>query len=70
MFLITVALAGGILAIALLLLRLVLSKRIPESSSLARLLGRSRDVPYGVAIAIGGFVILPRMALVQAFLAG
>jgi prepilin peptidase CpaA len=70
MFLITVALAGGILAIALLLLRLVLSKRIPESSSLARLLGRSRDVPYGVAFAIGGFVILPRMALVQAFLAG
>ncbi len=66
LFLITVALAGGLLAIILLLLRLSLSKRIPEASSLARLLGRSRDVPYGVAIAVGGFVILPRLPLVQA----
>jgi prepilin peptidase CpaA len=70
LFLITVALAGGALAIVLLLLRLAVSKRVSESSSLARLLGRSRDVPYGVAIAVGGVVTLPKLALVAALLAG
>jgi prepilin peptidase CpaA len=66
LFLITVALAGGILAIVLLLLRLGISKHVPEASPLARLMGRNHDVPYGVAIAVGGFVILPSLTLVEA----
>jgi prepilin peptidase CpaA len=70
LFLITVALAGGVLALALIVLRWALADRISPTATLARLLGRSRDVPYGLAIAIGGLVTLPRMDLVRPLLGG
>ena len=69
-FLVAVALAGGVLALLLLILRYALSGRIAESSPVARLLGRSRDVPYGLAIALGGFFVLPGLDLVHGILAG
>ncbi len=67
-FLIIVALVGGILALLLLTLRQALAERIAETSPLARLLGCSRDVPYGVAIAVGGLVMLPQLDTIRPLL--
>ena len=59
-----VALAGGALALVLLVVRTALRRLRPirvdeEGSQLAHLLARPRDVPYGLAIAIGGLVSFP-----------
>ncbi|MBC6440771.1 MAG: prepilin peptidase [Rhodospirillales bacterium] len=67
-FLIVVGLAGGVLALGLLVIRRLLRGRIAEDSPLARLLGQTRDVPYGIAIAAGGIVVWPKMDLVTRFL--
>jgi prepilin peptidase CpaA len=68
-FLIYVALSGGVLALFLLLARKLLANRLSETSSLARLFGATRDVPYGLAIAFGGFATLPRLDLIRSLLA-
>lgn len=66
-FLITMALAGGVLALALLAGRFVLRRtalgRRHESSGtwLGRQLIRPRAVPYGVAIAVGGIAVFARL---------
>ena len=59
--LIFMALAGGVLALVLLAVRRLLRDRIDRSSRYSRILGQTRDVPYGVAIAIGGFATMPKL---------
>lgn len=61
--LIFMALAGGLLALLLLVLRRVL-RRLAEPQStgwVGRQLARPRDVPYGLAIAIGGVAVFARL---------
>jgi len=64
-FLIFTALAGGVLALVLLAVRRLLRGRIDDDSSLARLLGQTRDVPYGIAIAVGGLAMMPKLDIVR-----
>jgi len=64
-----VALAGGAVALLFALLRLVLRRRAVAPDSWAgRLVARPRDVPYGLAIAVGGIAAFPRFDLVEAAL--
>ena len=69
-FLIVMALAGGVLALVLILLPLVLRARraAPEGQAadtwLARQLAQPRAVPYGVAIAVGGIAVFHRLPTV------
>ena len=58
-FLIAVALAGGVMALALLLARALPGSRTADSAPPAR------DMPYGPAIAVGGLVVWPEMAVVS-----
>jgi len=69
-FLVFVALWGGLLAVLLMVLRAVLRRvvRRPGSGWLARQLERPRDVPYGIAIAIGGILVFDRLPPVLAAL--
>lgn len=68
-FLVSVSLFGGALTLAILFLRaqedLILSSRIP----IPRLLFTATKIPYGIAIAAGGFVAYPSSPLVQMALA-
>lgn len=68
-FLVSVSLFGGVLTLAILFLRaqqdLILSSRIP----LPRLLFTATKIPYGIAIAAGGFVAYPSSPLVRMALA-
>ncbi len=68
-FLIYVALAGGALALALLVLRRLLVRvfgiTADSDRRLGRLVARPRDVPYGLAIAIGGIAIFARLDAVR-----
>lgn len=61
--LIYMALAGGLLAVVLLGLRRALRHRATVSGTgwVARQLARPRDVPYGLAIAIGGIAVFSRL---------
>lgn len=69
-FLIVMALAGGILALVLLVLRLILRRsalgRRHESAQtwLGGQLARPKAVPYGLAIAIGGIAVFARLPTV------
>ncbi len=64
-FLLSVSLFGGLLTVAILLLRaredFILSSRLP----IPRLLFTANKIPYGIAIAAGGFVAYPSSPLVQ-----
>jgi prepilin peptidase CpaA len=65
-FVVFVALAGGALALVLLVLRLVIA-RLPavhaaaEGGALPRVLVRGERVPYGVAIACGAILLATRL---------
>ncbi|WP_026622427.1 prepilin peptidase CpaA [Ensifer sp. WSM1721] len=65
-FLVYVSISGGLLTLAVLLLRsnenAILAARIPAP----RLLLTSQKIPYGVAIALGGFAAYPSSPLMQA----
>lgn len=65
-FLLFVAVFGGLLTLAVLLLRsqenLILAARIP----VPRLLLTAKKIPYGIAIAFGGFAAYPSSPLMQA----
>ncbi|PST26843.1 peptidase [Mesorhizobium plurifarium] len=64
-FLLYVSIFGGLLTLAVLLLRsqenLILAARIP----IPRLLLTAKKVPYGIAIAAGGFAAYPSSPLMQ-----
>ena len=68
-FLIWTALAGGILAAALLgARRMVALSGFPVRQPwISRLLAPEGDIPYGIAIAAGALAAFPDSALVQAF---
>lgn len=62
-FLMNTALAGGLVAIGLLLgRRLAARLGMTRLSTLHALQPGRRDVPYGVALALGGFAVLPATA--------
>ncbi|MDX0436841.1 prepilin peptidase [Sinorhizobium medicae] len=64
-FLLYVSAFGGLLTIAVLLLRsqenLILAARIP----VPRLLLTAKKIPYGIAIALGGFAAYPSSPLMK-----
>jgi prepilin peptidase CpaA len=68
-FLLYVSIFGGLLTLVVLLLRsqehLILAARIP----VPRLLFTAKKIPYGIAIALGGFAAYPSSPLMQATLA-
>jgi len=65
MFLLYVAIFGGMLTVAVLLLRakenIILAAGIP----VPRLLLTAKKIPYGIAIALGGFAAYPSSPLMQ-----
>ena len=69
-FLIVMALAGGALALLLLVIRFVLRRRYAGSDGashapwIAQQLSRPRSVPYGLAIAVGGIAVFARLPTV------
>ncbi len=65
-FVLIMALAGGALALVVMLLRLVVRKLLPpkaEAKSWPELIARRKDLPYGVAIAAGAIAVLGRTPL-------
>ena len=71
-FVLVTAVAGGALALILLAMRSILLRRYVASGPawLSRLAEPGENVPYGVAICIGGLVALPSGDLVRALAAG
>ncbi|NVD37240.1 prepilin peptidase [Ensifer sp. HO-A22] len=63
-FLVYVAFFGGLLTIAILLLRMQESRILAIGIPVPRLLFTAKKIPYGVAIAIGGLVAYPGSPLV------
>ncbi|WP_046119736.1 A24 family peptidase [Ensifer aridi] len=65
-FLLYVSVLGGLLTLVVLLLRsqenVILAARIP----VPRLLLTAKKIPYGIAIALGGFAAYPSSPLMQA----
>ncbi|MEX2648229.1 MAG: prepilin peptidase [Alphaproteobacteria bacterium] len=63
-FLLAVALAGGLVAAALIVARRV-ARRAPvdPTTRWGRLMSPKEGVPYGVAIAIAGIVVAPRLPI-------
>jgi prepilin peptidase CpaA len=65
-FLVYVSIFGGLLTLAVLLLRskenFILAARIP----VPQLLLTAKKIPYGIAIALGGFAAYPSSPLMQA----
>ena len=67
-FLIATALAGGILALALLVFRrLPLAAGLSSFPTMRRLHAEKRDVPYAVAIGGAGLGIYPQLPLLSQF---
>ncbi|KOF13626.1 peptidase [Ensifer adhaerens] len=67
-FLIYVSLFGGLLTVAILLLRTQESRILAAGIPLPRLLFTAKKIPYGIAIALGGFAAYPTSPLMlQAF---
>ena len=67
-----VALAGGVLAVSLLAMRSMLLRRYVSAGPawLSRLAEPGENVPYGLAICIGGLAAYPASTLVQVMSAG
>ncbi|MCM2291785.1 prepilin peptidase [Allorhizobium sp. BGMRC 0089] len=67
-FMIMVAIAGGLLTLAILLIRnqanTLMALRIP----LPRSITMEKKIPYGIAIAIGGFLTATQSPLIEAAL--
>lgn len=61
-FLLLTSLAGAGLALLLLAARQFVPRSMPPDRWYGRLLARGEGVPYGIAIAIAGLVLLPRIA--------
>lgn len=70
-FLLVTALAGGVLAVTLLAMRSILLRRYVSAGPpwLSRLAEPGENVPYGLAICIGGLAAFPASSLVQALAA-
>ncbi|MDP6874410.1 MAG: prepilin peptidase [Alphaproteobacteria bacterium] len=65
-FLAITALAGGLLALTLLLYRrMPLSPALSELPTLSQLHEKKQDVPYAIAIGIAGLAIYPQVPLVN-----
>lgn len=62
-FLIYVSLFGGLLTVAILLLRTQESRILAAGIPLPRLLFTAKKIPYGIAIALGGFFAYPTSPL-------
>jgi prepilin peptidase CpaA len=60
-FLLLTALAGALLGLALLLLRWLIGTSPVEKRWYSRLLTPREGVPYGVAIAVAGLALVPRL---------
>jgi len=71
-FLLVTALAGGVLAVSLLAMRSMLLRRYVSAGPawLSRLAEPGENVPYGLAICIGGLAAYPASTLVQVISAG
>jgi prepilin peptidase CpaA len=54
--------AGAVLAIILLAVRRFAPRNVPQGRWYRRLVARGEGVPYGIAIAIAGLSLLPRIA--------
>lgn len=54
--------AGAVLAVVLLAVRRFAPRKLPQGRWYWRLLARGEGVPYGIAIAIAGLLLLPRIA--------
>lgn len=65
-YLLIAALAGGALTLALLFLRrLPLPELLGRHVWIARLHDRSAGVPYGIALAAAGLIVLPRTVWIE-----
>ncbi|ASY64910.1 Type IV prepilin peptidase TadV/CpaA [Sinorhizobium sojae CCBAU 05684] len=65
-FLIYVALFGGLLTLFILLLRRQENTILASGIQFPQLLLTAKKIPYGVAIALGGFASYPSSPLMQA----
>ncbi|MCA1405833.1 prepilin peptidase [Ensifer sp. IC3342] len=68
-FLFYVAAVGGLLTLIVLLLRRQENMIIAAGIPVPRLLLTAKKIPYGIAIALGGFAAYPSSPLMQAALA-
>ncbi len=63
-FLLAVALAGGLVAVLLIIARRVARlAQLDPTSRFGRLMSTKEGVPYGVAIAIAGLIVAPRLPI-------
>jgi len=63
-FIIWTAVAGGLLALALLAARFFLKQAETNPSFVNRLLKQQNGIPYGVAIMAGGLMVMPALPFV------
>jgi prepilin peptidase CpaA len=69
-FLLAVALAGGLVAAILIILRRAArGAGFDPASRIGRLMSPKEGVPYGVAIALAGLIVAPRLPIAQPVLA-
>ena len=69
-FLVYVALFGGILTVAILMLRAQSNSILAAGLPVPDHLLTAKKVPYGIAIGVAGFVAFPASPLMQAAIAG
>jgi prepilin peptidase CpaA len=62
-FVVYTALAGGILALVMIVIRHTFRNRNVTSSWLTSLLDPSAGIPYGIAIAAGGWLVWTRLSI-------
>jgi prepilin peptidase CpaA len=68
-FLLLVGLFGGLAAAVLILLRRVVPRgRLGPDGALGRLMSPAQGVPYGVAIAVAGIGVFPRLTVAGPFM--
>ncbi|THK36329.1 peptidase [Ensifer sp. MPMI2T] len=65
-FLVYVSIFGGVLTFAVLLLRKQENTILATGVPVPRLLFTAKKIPYGIAIALGGFAAYPSSPLMQA----
>jgi prepilin peptidase CpaA len=65
LYVVYAALAGGVLALFLLLGRQFLPARILTTEWMHRLFKDEKRMPYGLALAFGALVVLPKSAIFQ-----
>lgn len=67
-FILLVAVKGGILAMMILAYRRIPMAALPDKEWAMRLHQRGGGIPYGLAIAAGGFMIYPHTEIFKSFL--